>query len=514
MSSMNVLNAEQMRAADAHAISTLNIPSLTLMENAARCVADIVLRKNPQQRRVLVVCGKGNNGGDGFAAARLLKEAGWNPIVLLLGNVSELKTDSAENWSRAHSAGVTCLEDAAGERLENLIAETDLIIDALFGTGLTKSLEGVYSAAVQQINRAGKEVISIDVPSGVSSDSGALVGPSVKANATIALAALKYSHILSPACKMCGETYVVDIGIPTESTTVVVRANDIRRFLPHRPMDSHKGTFGHSVIVGGSRGKTGAAYMAGKSALRCGAGLVTIACSSEIQPVIASLGPELMTLAVDSPADLMPFLSDKIAAAIGPGIGTSTETNKLFQEVVTQFKGPLLIDADGLNLLAKDKTSLLKRKKSSTILTPHPGEMARLMKTDTVSVQKERVAMAKKLAAELSAIVVLKGYRTIVAHPDEKAWIVPTGGQALASAGTGDVLTGIITGFLSQGLKPVEAALAGVYLHGLTSNIFEARYPQQSMNALDILDWWKDTVHLVRSGKDIESEYLKIHFTF
>ena len=511
---MNVLNAEQMRAADAHAIRDLNIPSLTLMENASRCVADILLQKNPQPRRVLVVCGKGNNGGDGLAVARLLKEAGWNPVVVLLGNVSELKADPAENWSRARSAGVTCVEDPEGAQLEKLIGESDLVIDALFGTGLTKPLEGAYSAAVQKINRAGKEVISIDIPSGLSSDSGSLIGPSIKANSTVALAALKYSHILSPACKMCGEIHVVDIGIPTDATTIVVRAKDIRRILPHRPADSHKGTFGHAVVVGGSPGKTGAAYMAGKSALRCGAGLVTVACFPQIQPVIASLGPELMTFAVNSPSDLTTFLLDKTATAIGPGIGISKETNDLFQDVVTQFKGPLVIDADGLNLLAKKETQLLERKKSSTILTPHPGEMARLMNTDTASVQKDRVTMAKRLSAKTGAIVVLKGYRTIVAHPDEKAWIVPTGGQALASAGTGDVLTGIITGFLAQGLKPVEAALAGVYLHGLTSNIFEARYPQQPMNALDILDWWKDALHLVRSGKDIESEYLKIHFTF
>ena len=511
---MNVLNAEQMRAADAHAINNLNIPSLTLMENAARRVADIVLRKNPQPRRVLVVCGTGNNGGDGLAVARLLKQAHWNPVALLLGNVSNLKADPAENWSRAVSSGVTCVEDPEGEQVEKLMAEADLIIDALFGTGLTRSLDGFYSATVQKINRAGKQVISIDIPSGINSDSGILLGPSIKANSTIALAALKYGHIFSPASKMSGETYVVDIGIPTESTTVVVRARDVVRILPHRPADSHKGTFGHAVIVGGSPGKTGAAYMAGKGALRCGAGLVTVACSSEIQTIIATLGPELMTFAFNSPSDLMPFLLEKTAVAIGPGLGISKDSNQMLLDVATQFKGPLVIDADGLNLLAKDKTMITKRKKSSTILTPHPGEMARLMNTDTASVQKDRVLIAKKLAAETGAIVVLKGYRTIIAHSDEKAWIVPTGGQALASGGTGDVLTGMITGFLSQGLIPLEAALAGVYLHGLTANLFETRYPQQAMNAMDILDGWNDAVQLVRSGKDIESEYLKIHFTF
>ncbi|HMD81659.1 MAG TPA: NAD(P)H-hydrate dehydratase, partial [Anaerolineales bacterium] len=377
-----------------------------------------------------------------------------------------------------------------------------------------KPLEGTYSSVVQIINRTGKEVISIDVPSGLSSDTGNLIGPAIKAHSTVALAALKYCHLLSPASKMCGEIHIVDIGIPVTSTTSVVRSRSLLRMLPHRSVDSHKGTYGHAVLIGGSTGKSGAAYLSGKGALRCGAGLVTVVCPSYIQPVIAAHGPEVMTFPADHPADVALFLADKNAAAIGPGMGTGNDAKHLFEVVVSDFHGPLVIDADGLNHLAREIGLAKKRKRSSTILTPHPGEMSRLLNTDTQTVQKDRVQAAIKLAVETEAVVVLKGYRTILSDPDGRVWIVPTGSQALASGGTGDVLTGIITGFLSQGLKPAESALAGVYLHGLTSNLFEAKYPQQAMNALDILQWWNDAVNLVRSGKDVESEYLKIHFAF
>lgn len=506
------MTAEEMRAADEHAINDLKIPSLTLMENAASRVTEIALRNDAL--RVLVVCGKGNNGGDGLAVARMLKDAGRSPSVLLIGKASELKADPAENWKRALASQIPCVEDPEALLLEEMLAESELVIDAIFGTGLTKAVEGPYSSSIQKINRSGKEILSIDVPSGMKSDSGALIGPCLRAHSTVALAALKYCHIQSPASKMCGEIHVVEIGIPASSNTVVVRSGDLRRLLPHRPVDSHKGTYGHAVVIGGSTGKSGAAYLSGKSALRCGAGLVTVVCPSQIQPVIAAHGPEIMTFPSDPAADVNLFLADKTAAAIGPGMGISNDAKQLFDAVLSQFQGPLVIDADGLNHLSRDVSALARRKKCSTVLTPHPGEMGRLMNTDTASVQKDRVGAARKVARTTQSIMVLKGYRTVIAHPEGKVWIVPTGGQALASAGTGDVLTGIITGFLSQGLKPLEAAVAGVYIHGLTANLFEAKFPQQAMNALDILQWWNEAVHLVRSGKDVESEYLKIHFTF
>ena len=513
MASTHVLTASEMRDADSRAIHDLNNPSLSLMEKAASRVVEI-LRRRQTPASTLVVCGKGNNGGDGLAVARLLKNAGWNVKALLIGKAEELKADPAENWSRALAANVPCVEDVDGSQLDVHLNGCELVVDALFGTGLAKPLTGIFSAVVQKINRSGKEVLSVDVPSGLISDSGVIPGPAIRANTTVVLAAIKYCHLLSPACKMSGRIHVVDIDIPSESTTSVVRSKDVRALLPFRSLDSHKGSFGHCIVVGGSIGKSGAAYLAGRSALRCGAGLVTVACPAPVRSEIASHGPEIMTLAADDSSDLLLFLMDKTSVAIGPGMGTTDDARQLFQLVVGQFQGPLVIDADGLNHLARELTLLDRRKPSSTVLTPHPGEMARLMTTNTKAIQEDRSGMAKKLASSTGSIVVLKGYRTIVAHPAGRTWIVLTGGPALASGGTGDILTGIIAGFLSQGLKPIEAALAGVYLHGLTANLFEAEYPQQNLNALDILNWWNDAVHLVRSGQDVESEYLKIHFEF
>ncbi len=520
---MKVLNAEQMRAADAHAIEDLNIPSLTLMEKAATLVVEVLLRSHTEPVRTVVVCGKGNNGGDGLAVARLLKEREWSPQAVLIARAADLRGDPAVNWKRALDAGVDCAEDPDGANLQDLTASCAVVVDALFGTGLSKPLEGVYSKAVQIINRAGKEVIAVDVPSGLSADSGALSGPAVKATATVALAALKCCHVLSPACRMCGEIFVEDIGIPVESTISVVRSRDIRRILPHRSVDTHKGTFGHAVIVGGSTGKSGAPYLSGKAALRCGAGLVTVVCPSRIQPVIASYGPEIMTHPAGHDSDvfdecdmagLSAFLKSMSAVAIGPGMGTDSRTAQFFREIVATIDAPLVIDADGLNLLAMDKSVILNRRPGSTILTPHPGEMGRLLNCPASAVQSDRIAAATKLAVETRSVVVLKGFRTIIAHSQADARIVLTGGPALASAGTGDILTGFITGFLAQRLAPVEAAMAGTYLHGLVSNLFEQRYPQQALNALDILQWWHDAVAAVRNEIDIEGDYLKLHFEF
>ncbi len=520
---MYVLNAEEMRAADTHAIQDLGIPSLVLMENAAAKVAEVVCARNPRPRPVCVVCGKGNNGGDGMAVARLLKQRGWNPVVLLLGRAGELKADPAENWRRAIEAGVPCLETEDLSVLESHLSDCDLVLDALFGTGLTKPLEGIFSNAVQKINHSGREVLSIDVPSGVSSDSGDLPGPAIRAHVTVALAALKYCHVLSPACRMCGETYVVDIGIPTKSATSIVRKEDLYRALPHRKPDTHKGSYGHAVIVAGSTGKSGAAYMAGKAALRSGAGLVTVVSPSEVQPVIATLGPEIMTepsqgnpkyFDTKAGVDVLRILEGKSAVAIGPGIGTAEDTKAFFQQIVPAVRCVLVIDADGLNLAARVMSVLRKRKPLSTLMTPHPGEMATLLGITTQEVQKDRIGAARKLAAETQSIVVLKGYRTVLADPEGLVRINLTGGPALASGGTGDILTGVLTGYLAQGLATMDAAICGVFLHGFVANLFEAEYPSQALNAMDILNYWNKAVHLTRTQKDLEDEYLKIHFSF
>ncbi|PWT91771.1 MAG: NAD(P)H-hydrate dehydratase [Acidobacteria bacterium] len=371
------------------------------------------------------------------------------------------------------------------------------------------------------MNQAGIDIVSIDVPSGLSSDTGELLGSCVRAAITVSLAALKYCHVTAPASKMCGEIFVVDIGIPVESTTAVVRSELVRSMLPHRRPDSHKGSFGHAVVIGGSVGKSGAPYMSGKATLRAGAGLSTVITPSNVQPIVATLGPEIMTISsagnpnyftYEAAVDTLTFVKDKDAVAIGPGMGSDEGSLTFFQQVATAVTCALVIDADGLNLLSRNKMSIAGRKKESTILTPHPGEMSRIAQLTTAEVQKDRVGVAKRIATELQSIIVLKGYRTVIADPDGRVWINLTGGSSLASGGTGDILTGLITGYLAQGLTPREAALTGVYAHGFVANLFESEFPQQALNAMDILNYWNQAIHLIRTASDLEGDYLKIHF--
>ena len=393
----------------------------------------------------------------------------------------------------------------------------------LFGTGLSKPLEGIYAEAVEAINNSEKEIWSIDVPSGLSSDSSEIIGRAVHATGTIALAALKYCHVLPPASELCGAIYIVDIGIPTASTTTVVRGADVAQLLPYRTSNSHKGIYGHVISYAGSKGKSGAAYMCAKSALRAGAGLSTAVSPAGVQPTVASYGPEIMTMAAQGHLDFfsaeelpqaIEFSKGKSVVALGPGIGTAEQTWAFVKDFVDKIDVPMVIDADGLNLIAMDRSILLKRKPGSTVLTPHPGEMARLLNTDTKKIQSDRLAAASQLASETRSVVVLKGYRTIIADGEGHLWINPTGGPALASGGTGDILTGAISAFIAQNVPVLQAAIAGVYIHGFTANLFEKEFPQQALNAMDILSLWNKAVHIIRTDKNFESDYLNLHFSF
>jgi NAD(P)H-hydrate epimerase len=520
---MKVVTAQQMQAADTHAIEVLKTPSLSLMENAATQVTRVLLDRYFNPRSAAVVCGKGNNGGDGMAVARLLRQHGWTTTILLLEPYTVLKQDPLENWNRALKSGVRCLDQVSTDDLPALLKESDIVVDALFGTGLSKPLEGIHGDAVEAINSSGEEIWSIDVPSGLSSDSGDIIGRAVHATGTIALAALKYCHVMPPASELCGEIHVVDIGIPTASTTTVVRGNDVTQLLPYRKPDSHKGSFGHVVAYAGSMGKAGAAYMCGKSALRAGAGLSTVVSPASVQPIVAGYGPEIMTMVADGSTDFftansipqaLDFGKDKSVIALGPGIGMHEQTWSFVKDLVEKIEIPMVIDADGLNLIALDRSVLAKRKPGSTVLTPHPGEMARLLNTDSKKVQAYRTEAASHLATETRSIVVLKGYRTIIADTEGHMWINPTGGPSLASGGTGDILTGVISSFIAQNIPVLQAAIAGVYVHGFTANLFEKEFPQQAINALDILSLWNKAVHIIRTDKNFESEYLNFRFAF
>lgn len=516
---MNIVNSREMQAADAHAIEVLGIPSIQLMEKAAAAVVRVVRKRRASPGSVAVVCGKGNNGGDGMAAARLLQMTGWQARVLLPDRASDLKPDPAVNWKRAVDAGISCIENVNPAGLARHMSECDLVLDALFGTGLTKPLDGRYAESVEAVNRSKREVGAIDVPSGLSGESGEVMGPAVRATWTVALAALKYCHVLEPACEFCGQVYAADIGIPTQSDTTLLRCREAAAGFPQRDAAAHKGVFGHAVIIGGSTGKSGAAYMAGKSALRAGAGLVTIASPSQAQMAIAAHGPEIMTLplarnphrfTLECVTEVLRFLEGKSAVAVGPGMGAEPEAQDFLRELLSGAALPAVLDADALNIVAREPSMLAARAPSTTVLTPHPGEMARLLGADTRIVQSGRLAAARKLAADLGCIVVLKGYRTIIAAPSGRACINPTGCQALASAGSGDILTGAVAALLAQGVSPWQAALTAVYTHGFAGNLFERQFPNQALNAMDIPALWNRAVHEICYG-EMESEYLGLH---
>lgn len=516
---MNILTAREMQQADAYAIEVLKVPSIQLMENAAAQVVRVLRKRQPAAKSVAVVCGKGNNGGDGLAVARLLQQSGWQARAILVDRSADLKPDPAINWKRAVDAGVACSENANAAALARHMSECEFVLDAIFGTGLAKPLEGRYAEAVDAINRSKREIGSIDVPSGLSSDSGVVIGPAVRATWTLALAALKHCHVLEPAREYCGFVYAADIGIPTKSDLTLVRRAQSASGFPQRTAAAHKGTFGHAVIIAGSTGKSGAAYMAGKSALRAGAGLVTVASPAHVQPAIAALGPEIMTLPVSGNPDsfspecvteLLHFLEDKQSFAMGPGIGEGKGTREVLHAVLSGCGMPAVLDADALNIVAEEPLMLQPRKPETTVLTPHPGEMARLLRKSTNEVQSDRIAAARKAAADFGCIVVLKGYRTVIATPAGQAFLNPTGCHALASAGTGDVLTGAIASLLAQRVPPLQAAITAVYTHGLCGNLFERQYPNQALNAMDIPGLWNRAVHETSHG-DVEGDYLGLH---
>ena len=488
-----VLDNEAMREADRHTIEDLSVPGLEMMENAASGVVDALRDSFPEARRILILCGRGNNGGDGLAAARLLAGDDLEIKVLLFAHPDTLSPDAAENLRLAKSAGVPIVV-IEGEDLTALDTELepnhpDLVVDALLGTGIDRPLGGRLAKVVERIEGAGLKVVAVDVPTGLNGSSAEIPGPVMPAELTVTFAALKLCHVLPPACLCCGEVAVVDIGI---SDTVLetgchlhwIESEDVALLLPMRQANSHKGSFGHLLIVAGAEGRGGAVAMAGQAAVVTGAGLVTMAVPRPAVPVVDGACLEAMThplAATDSgevagPEGLERLLDRMTAMATGPGMGTGDGAARTLEWVLDTWEGPLLLDADAINLLA-GRPQRLSGREQPPVLTPHPGELARLLDCSTEDVVGDRVAAAREAASRAGAVVVAKGFRTVIADPGGEVWINPTGDDGLASGGSGDVLTGTIAGLLAQGLEPVRAALVGCWLHGRAGELGGETYP-------------------------------------
>jgi NAD(P)H-hydrate epimerase len=475
-----ILDARRMRAADRAAIRG-GVPSDRLMENAAEALVEELVRAGSWEETVVVVCGPGNNGGDGLAAARLLAGRGIPVAVFTLGDPDAYRGDAARNAARARAAGLQLTPIAragTGTALARILSKAGAVVDALFGTGLTRPLTGRAARIVEAINKAGRLVVAADLPSGLSADSGRLLGPAVRAGLTVAFGAAKPAHVFWPARGYCGRVVVRDIGIPARelgsgTKLSLVEARDIRAWLPARPSDSHKGTFGRLAIVAGSRGKSGAAVLTARGALRAGAGLVTVFCPASIESMIVAALPEAMTrglaeedgaLAAAASGPLLEALGDFDAAVAGPGLGTARGTVRVVEELMA-VGCPLLLDADALNAFG-GRARRLSRRRSPTLLTPHPGEAARLLGTTGAAVQADRLAAVTKLARASGAVVLLKGASSLTGVPSGRVTVNPTGTPLMATAGSGDVLAGAAGALLAGGCPAERAAIAAAYLHG------------------------------------------------
>jgi ADP-dependent NAD(P)H-hydrate dehydratase / NAD(P)H-hydrate epimerase len=487
---MKLYFAKEVREADRIAIEVMGTPSLTLMENAARAlVRELVhLLPDPLAGRVAIVCGKGNNGGDGMAVARLLKGAGYLPEVLLLADPASLSGDSRAQYERlSGSVPVHLLfRESDLEELGLRLSEADLVVDALLGTGLGGPVRGLYARAIAAINASGAFVVAVDIPSGLSGDALLPDDPAVNADLTLTLALPKPILYTPEASGSCGEVRVLDIGIPPAASTKLSIAGEfldaawaVPFFGPRRPT-AHKGDLGRLVIVAGGRGKSGAAVLAARGALRAGAGLVTVACPASSQPVIAGSLPEAMTLplpetsegtlSMDALIPLLKALKEVDAAAMGPGLGQLPETAALCREVYGMCPVPMVVDADGLNAFAGRPGNLAEHA-AARVLTPHPGEMARLAGGDVGSVLAARYTLVPQWAETWDTTLLLKGHRTLIGAPGKPWRLNGTGGPHMAGPGFGDVLTGIIAALLGRGLEDLDAAALGAWWHGAAADV-------------------------------------------
>jgi NAD(P)H-hydrate epimerase len=531
---MKILTAAEMRSVDRLTSEQYGVPSLLLMENASVQLAEAIEKKFGALagKRIVIICGKGNNGGDGAAFARQAWMRGGRADVILLSKIENTSGDARINFEIVKRLGSgeerlgfsETTDSTAWHEVRANLDKYDLIIDGILGTGVDRPAEGLYGEVIQDLvafaekHRESAKIISIDIPSGLPTDNGEFIGPAVRAQLTVTLTAPKPANVLPPACYQGGELVVAPIGSPDEliqsagSTLNLVEQRQVADWLRRtrrRPM-SHKGTYGFALIVAGSKGKPGAACLAAQAALRAGAGLVTVGTVPSCQSVIVSHVAEAMTESLAQTPDgsiaesalerALELLGERDLLAIGPGITTHESTRRFVYELIRRRHAPAIIDADGLNCLAPWPDEL-SGEEHPLILTPHPGEMARLIGSTNADVLGRRVEVARDFAVKHSVVLVLKGNRTLIASPDGQVYINPTGNAGLATAGSGDVLTGMLAGLLAQDkTSPVESAIAAVYLHGLAADLAAAKIGMRAMIASDVTANLSEAINLLEEA--------------
>ena len=517
-----VVSANEMRWCDETNINSFGVPGLLLMENAGRGVVEAIKQKfsSLESKHILIFCGKGNNGGDGFAIARMLSGVGARVTCCLLTQPKELKGDAKTNFDilkkmMKKMANAIAIKQFSTKTIRSP-NQSDLIIDAIFGTGFSGAVKKPYADAIQWINQQRVPIVAVDIPSGVNGTTGVVENLAVHANMTVTFGYLKSGLLCNQGRELAGEVRIVDIGIPKKIgddkklRTSLVQISDVKRALPHRSLHAHKYSVGKVLVLAGSKGFTGAAAMCSISALRAGAGAVVLGTPEPIYSILARKLTEVMvsplsatkegSLSLSALEQIQEKLKWADVVVIGPGLSQNLETQEFVAQLLKQYQGKILIDADGLNAIAAVGLKVLKGLKSHIILTPHVGECSRLMNISSKEVEHHRIEIAQTLAKKVHTTIVLKGVPTVTADKCGNVFLNSTGNPGMATAGAGDVLSGIIAGLWAQGMNDIDAAYAGVCLHGLAGDLAAKRIGERSLVANDLIDYLPSALRDVEMG--------------
>jgi ADP-dependent NAD(P)H-hydrate dehydratase / NAD(P)H-hydrate epimerase len=515
---MRLVTAKEMRALDQYAINMVGIPGVALMELAGNGTAKAIMERWPVENTAfLIVAGKGNNGGDGYVIARHLFNQGAEVNIILIGSEKSISGDALINLKSAKALKIPIFEinsTADIVYLEEMFLASDIIVDAIFGTGLDRDVTGVEREIVSAINASAAIVISVDIPSGLNSDTGAVMGSeAIYADLTVTFGFCKIGHYTSPGFEYCGEIVLVDISIPPishgKATCFLLTEDWVKTYLPERPRGGHKGTFGHVLIIAGSRGKVGAAIMSSEAAISMGSGLVTVVAPSDILNILMNRLTEAMCEPLsleDQPNSddikrILTLTENRNVIVFGPGIPKNEGMFQLLKALIEESPIPIVIDADGLNLLAKDP-SILKNAKRPVILTPHPGEMAKITGMDKEKIQSNRIPVAVEFAKEYNVFILLKGARSILVSPKGRVAINPTGNPGMGTGGTGDILTGMVASIIAQNMSIFEATSVALFLHGRSGDLAAQEKGEYSLRAMDLIKYLPTAFYSLDSQKN------------
>lgn len=519
---MRIVTNNEMKKIDTWSMRSLGIPGPVLMENAGRgCVNVLEQYFDLENLKVLIICGKGNNGGDGFVIARHLQNRGAIVKIILPGKGKELKGDALINYRLVKKSKIDIYETVTINTIKKIFSTFDpvVLVDALFGTGFKGAPKSIYYKLIEMMNNSDTFIFSVDIPSGINGDNGQFEKTCIIADATATMCLPKRGNYLYPGRAFCGDIFTVDTGVPynliDEGYPRVIDFEDLYRLMPFRPPDGNKGTFGQILIIAGARGFSGAAAMAATSALKVGAGLVRLAAPEGIIDALESKLLEVVkvplpqtaaeTISTEALNILVPLLEKTDVVVIGPGITTHPDTARFLFKFIPWVRVPLIIDADALNIIAQN-IKFFKKIRAPFVLTPHPGELSKLTKFTPQKINEERIDLASKLSKDFKGVLVLKGAPTVIASPQGEIYINPTGNSGLASAGSGDVLVGMISGLCAQQLSPLDASVAGVFLHGLCAELAMDETNEYSLVAGDLIDYIPRAINYIVRREFVEEK--------